>query len=266
MLGLLGAIDPHKHKMNVGAIKIQRDTGVAVITIEEKPAENNPTPLVLSTTGPSEMLVNNSFQSNEDYYTACSIAALLRMLKEPSLAQSHDKVLCSVIFTYKTLGSKGVIYLSLVVPAILQVVKTCDQSYLGNFLTRLASFIEIVGQHIRNYVDSIVEMIKLYWLPDISAELATPLIQVVQTVALATGPEFRVHLKDVMPLILKTLACDGNEKIITRAILEAFCSFGCNLDDFLHLLLPHITGLFDAPNVAPKGLIMIQVYYKNTVQ
>lgn len=35
MLGLLGALDPYKHKMNVGAIKIQEDTGVAVISITE---------------------------------------------------------------------------------------------------------------------------------------------------------------------------------------------------------------------------------------
>ena len=35
VLGLLGALDPYKHKMNVGAIKIQEDTGVAVISITE---------------------------------------------------------------------------------------------------------------------------------------------------------------------------------------------------------------------------------------
>lgn len=35
MLGLLGALDPYKHKMNVGMIKIQEDTGVAVISIAE---------------------------------------------------------------------------------------------------------------------------------------------------------------------------------------------------------------------------------------
>ena len=35
MLGLLGALDPYKHKMNVGMIKIQEDTGVAVISITD---------------------------------------------------------------------------------------------------------------------------------------------------------------------------------------------------------------------------------------
>lgn len=35
MLGLFGALDPYKHKMNVGMIKIQEDTGVAVISIAE---------------------------------------------------------------------------------------------------------------------------------------------------------------------------------------------------------------------------------------
>lgn len=35
VLGLLGALDPYKHKMNVGMIKIQEDTGVAVISTSE---------------------------------------------------------------------------------------------------------------------------------------------------------------------------------------------------------------------------------------
>lgn len=35
VLGLLGALDPYKHKMNVGTIKIQEDTGVAVISITD---------------------------------------------------------------------------------------------------------------------------------------------------------------------------------------------------------------------------------------
>ncbi|KAK7077632.1 hypothetical protein SK128_008818 [Halocaridina rubra] len=35
VLGLLGALDPYKHKMNTGMIKIHEDTGVAVISITE---------------------------------------------------------------------------------------------------------------------------------------------------------------------------------------------------------------------------------------
>lgn len=209
-------------------------------------------PLVLGPRGPSEMLVNQTYASMDEYYAACSVAAMLRMLKEPSLAQYHDNVFLAINFTYKNLGAKGVTFLGLVVPSMLQVVRSCDHNYRSNFLTRLASFIEIVGQHIRNYVEDVVQVVKQYWVPDISPELAPPLILVVQKVAVAMGAEFKVHLKDILPLILKSLMADGKDKSVTKSLLDAFGEFGVNLEEFLHVLLPHITCLFDAPEIPMK--------------
>ena len=69
---------------------------------------------------------------------------------------------------------------------------------------------------------------QLYWVPDVSPELAPPLILVVQKVAVATGAEFKVHLKDIMPLILKSLMADGKEKNITKSVsITPVWSRGC---------------------------------------
>lgn len=40
MLGLLGALDPYKRKVNIGMIKIQQDTGVALICITENKSDD----------------------------------------------------------------------------------------------------------------------------------------------------------------------------------------------------------------------------------
>ena len=57
--------------------------------------------------GTSEMLVNLSYSSLEEFYPACAIAMLLKVIKDPTLSQNHNEVvrvghtgLCWVMFVY----------------------------------------------------------------------------------------------------------------------------------------------------------------------
>lgn len=42
--------------------------------------------------GTSEMLVNLSYSSLEEFYPACAIAMLLKVIKDPTLSQNHNEV------------------------------------------------------------------------------------------------------------------------------------------------------------------------------
>lgn len=51
------------------------------------------TPYIFDTDmGTSEMLVNLSYNSLEDFYPACAVAMLLKVIKDPTLAQHHNEV------------------------------------------------------------------------------------------------------------------------------------------------------------------------------
>jgi len=74
----------------------------------------------------SEMLVNMSAGSLEDFYPAIAIAILMRYIRDPSLSQHHRTVVQAITFIFKSLGSKCIPYLSQVVPAYLHVIRASE--------------------------------------------------------------------------------------------------------------------------------------------
>ncbi|XP_064091213.1 serine/threonine-protein kinase mTOR-like [Macrobrachium nipponense] len=244
VLGLLGALDPYKHKMNVGMIKIQEDTGVAVISITENKSDD-----LAADLGTSEMLVNLNYSSLEEFYPACAIAMLMKVIKDPTLAQHHNEVVRAVTFIFKSLGVKGVPYLAQVIPSLLFVIRTSDANFRDYLFQQLATLIGIVKQHIRNYLDDIIEVLKEFWVTGGKLETTITIITVVESIALAVGSEFKIYLKELIPMILKSCINDSKEKQVTAKLLVAFQKFGATLEEFLHMILPHIVKLFDANDV-----------------
>lgn len=56
---------------------------------------------------------------------------------------------------------KGVGYLAQVVPSLLTVIRTSDPTFRDFLFQQLASLIGIVKQQIRNYLDGIIEVLKV---------------------------------------------------------------------------------------------------------
>lgn len=118
VLGLLGALDPYKHKVNRGEIDYYPEAPVLIPMQVEKVDDINPD------LNSSEMLVNMSSNTLEEYYLAIAISTLMRIIKDPNLAQHHTMVVQAVTFIFKSLGIKCVPYISQVLPSLLYVVKT----------------------------------------------------------------------------------------------------------------------------------------------
>jgi len=85
VLGLLGALDPYKHKMNLGQIDSQIESTALLSMTDSRPISETEW-----TT--SEMLVNMSTASLEEYYPAVAIATLIRIIRDPNLFQHHTMV------------------------------------------------------------------------------------------------------------------------------------------------------------------------------
>lgn len=241
LLGLLGALDPYKHKVNQGLIDFQ--TVSTLIPIKEgSPNENFETNV-------GEMLVNMSPLVLDQFYPAIVVTSLMRMLRDPMLSQHHTSVVHSVTFIFQTLGIECVPYISRVTPSLLYVIRTTDNSNFREFLlTQLAQLISVVKIHIRNYLEDIFNIIKEYWTPD--SPLQPTLIMLVEHITVAIGTEFKVYLRKILPNILRVLKYDtSKDRFLTEKLLLAVQKFENNLDDVLLSVVPAITALFDGRNV-----------------
>ncbi|XP_013189748.2 serine/threonine-protein kinase mTOR [Amyelois transitella] len=239
VLGLLGALDPYKHKISRGLIDGQPDSSLVPVA-DSKAEENN---FDMTT---SEMLVNMSSPVLDEYYPAIVISTLMRILRDPTLQQHHTSVVQAVTVIFQSLGIKCVPYISRVTPSLLYVARATESNSFREFLfTQLAKLIAIVKQHIRNYLDKIFDLIKEFWKP--SSPLQHILILLVEHIAVALGSEFKVYLPQLMPQILRVLAHDtSKDRFVTEKLLVALQKFEDNLDDYMHLVIPAIVKLFDA--------------------
>lgn len=238
VLGLLGALDPYKHKLTRGLINGKPDSSLVPVA-DSKADENN---FDMTT---SEMLVNMSSPVLDEYYPAIVISTLMRILRDPTLQQHHTSVVQAVTFIFESLGIKCVPYISRVTPSLLYAARASDTNFREFLFTQLARLIAIVKQHIRNYLDKIFDLIREFWTPN--SPLQPTLILLVEHIAVALGSEFKVYLPQLMPQILRVLAHDTSKnRMVTEKLLFALQKFEDNLDDYMHLVIPSIVKLFDA--------------------
>ncbi|XP_059048718.1 serine/threonine-protein kinase mTOR-like [Achroia grisella] len=239
VLGLLGALDPYKHKVNQGLIDFQTISTLIPITTKNDHFETNV----------SEMLVNMSPLILDEFYPAIVVTSLVRILRDPLLAQYHTNVVHSVTIIFQSLGIKSVPYISRVTPSLLYVIRNTDNGKFREFLlTQLAQLISVVKIHIRTYLEDIFEIIKEYWKPD--SQLQPTIIMLIEHITVAIGIEFKIYLRKILPNILRVLKYDRTkDRYLTEKMLLTIQKFENNLDDVLLSIVPAITGLFDGRNI-----------------
>ncbi|KAI9108059.1 hypothetical protein K1719_020932 [Acacia pycnantha] len=222
VLGIMGALDPHEHKRNQqrlpgphGEVTCPTsDSGQHMPSMEEFPMLD----------------LWPSFASSEDYHSTVAINSLMRILRDPSLASYHLKVVGSLVFIFKSMGLGCVPYLPKVLPDLFHTVRTCEDS-LKDFITlKLGSLVSIVRQHIRKYLQELLSLISELWASFTHPAPARPslgypvILHLVEQLSLALNDEFETYL----PVILA----------------RQYSMFGGTLDEHMHLLLPALVRLF----------------------
>lgn len=239
VLGLLGALDTFKHKMYLGKIDTQPNATALLSMSDGK--NDSELPQELTT---SEMLVNMSTSTLDEYYPAIAISILMKIMRDPALARHHFMVVQAVTFIFTSLGIKCVPYIPQVIPSLLNVIKTAESSFRDFLFQQLGKLISIVRQHIRNYLDDIFKLVTEFWT--VNTPLQGTLILLVENIAVALGAEFKVYLPLLLPQILRVLCHDtSKERVVTIKLLTALQKFGNNLDEYMHMVLPPIVKLFN---------------------
>ncbi|XP_044490228.1 serine/threonine-protein kinase TOR-like isoform X2 [Mangifera indica] len=241
VLGIMGALDPHVHKRNQqlsgshGEVtRAASDSGQHIPSVDELPMDLWP-----------------SFATSEDYYSTVAINSLMRILRDPSLASCHQKVVGSLMFIFKSMGLGCVPYLPKVLPDLFLTVHTCDD-YLKDYITwNLGTLVSIVRQHIRKYLQELFSLISELWssfsLPATNrTSRGLPVLHLVEQLCLALNDEFRTHLPVILPCCIQVLtdAERCNDYTYVLDILHTLEVFGGTLDEHMHLLLPALIRLF----------------------
>ncbi|KAL7753608.1 phosphatidylinositol kinase- protein kinase tor1 [Sorochytrium milnesiophthora] len=235
LLGILGALDPYKHKI------VQRDSEDGMVGEAPRLDLQDATTILMSGTGGL---------SSDEYYPAVCINALMRILRDPSLSMHHTAVIKAVLYICKTLGLKSVPFLPQIMPPFLAMIKTCPPSILEQYLQELAGLVVVVGPHVRKYLpdifDLICEQCSVQQFP-----LQVNVVALAEALAVALDSEFKAYLPTLLPFLLQIVEHDVSEKRrATSRVLDALNVFGAGLEEYLHLVVPCIMRLVEGPSLS----------------
>ena len=186
-------------------------------------------------------------QTHEDYYPTIVIQSLMRILCDPRLSQHHHMVIKAIMFIFRSLGVRCAPFLPSVIPAFLSEMRTCESSLRETFFQHLCGIVVIVKQHIRNYLDGILDICMEYWH---STALLPHLLALIEELSIALRDEFKPQLPLLIPKLLAMLHSDKSEtKALSTRVLHALRTLGASkgsLDEYLHILVPALIRLCEA--------------------
>ncbi|PMD48474.1 FAT-domain-containing protein [Hyaloscypha variabilis F] len=226
LMGILGALDPYKHQQ-----------------VEEKSPESQ---LRLESTQLTDisLMMTGLTPSNKEYFPTVVVNALLQILKDPSLVQHHALVVESIMTIFRTLGLECVPFLDKVVPAFIAVIRSATSTKLESYFSQLSVLVTIVRQHIRNYLPDIVNVLQEFW--NHSAQLQANILQLVEAISRSLEGEFKIYLAGLLPLMLGVLEKDSTtRRLPSERVLHAFLVFGPSSEEYMHLIIPVIVGVFE---------------------
>ncbi|KAK0489036.1 phosphatidylinositol 3-kinase [Armillaria novae-zelandiae] len=225
VLGILGAVDPYRRKEQGSSVE-DASSETLITAVNQVPINQTPTMVT------------------DDYYQNVVINALLAILKDQSLGTHHHTAIEAVMSIFKTQGLKCASFLPQIIPAFATVTKHSAARLQEFHLQQLTILVGIIKQHIRNYMQIIFNLIKDIWE---NAALQLPIVSLIEALSKALNAEFKPFLPSVLPLVLKVFDGELNDKRTNTQmkIFDAFQTFGANIEEYLHLIIPLIVKSYD---------------------
>jgi tetratricopeptide (TPR) repeat protein len=197
---------------------------------------------------------------DEEFYPTVAIQALMRIFKDPSLANHHGMGMQAIMFIFKSLGLRCVPFLNKVVPHIMFTIRTCGPSNLReSLLKQVATLSGIVREHLRPYVADIFDIVEQFWS---SRHLGT-IFSLILHLASGVSDEFKRFVPRLIRRVLTSLdemqvgdwasesgksnhigALRETERL--RLILSSIRNLRAVLGEYLHVLVPALLKLSDS--------------------
>ncbi|CAH2355370.1 serine/threonine-protein kinase Tor2p [[Candida] railenensis] len=227
LLGILGALDPYKHR------EVEQNS-------KSIPAEQNAPPIDVA------LLMQGMSPSNDEYYSTVAISNLMKILKDPSLSNHHNKVIQAIMYIFQTLGLRCVSFLPQIIPGIINVMYTCQPAILKFYFQQLSGLILIVKQHIRPFLGEIFKVIKEFFDINSQQSIQIIIIALIENISRALEGEFKVYLPEVLSTLLNVFEDDKSPKRESSIyVLRSLVIFGSNIEEYVHIVVPSIVRMFE---------------------
>jgi FKBP12-rapamycin complex-associated protein len=126
-------------------------------------------------------------------------------------------------------------------PAFAAVTRASVPRLQEFHLQQLAILIGIIKQHVRNHAAEVLGLVTELWD---NSTLQAPIVALIEAVGRALAAELKPFLPTILPLLLKVFVFEGelSEKRMNTQmkIFDAFQTFGANIEEYLHLVIPII--------------------------
>ncbi|KAI0040710.1 atypical/PIKK/FRAP protein kinase [Auriscalpium vulgare] len=229
VLGIIGALDPYRRKAKPDEASAPR---------------SSPTPSANAMNS-----THTTSSASDAYYQTVVISALLGILKDQSLISHHHTVIEAIMSIFKTQGLKCVTFLPQIIPAFAAVTRGSPARLQEFHLQQLAILVGIIKQYIRNHMLEISGLITELWE---NASLQLPLVSLIEALGKALDAEFRPFLPTILPLMLRVFDGELSEKRSNTQlkVFDAFLTFGSNIEEYLHLVIPIIVKTYERPDAS----------------
>jgi FKBP12-rapamycin complex-associated protein len=253
VMGTLGALDPYRHSVRPPSLSlVENRLLIPPFSQVVEGISNDAYVEAFNPTDPTHP--SNIGPQHDEYYPTIAFSALLVVLNDPSLSDHHTAVVDAIMYIFRSLRLKVVTFLPQVLPAFLNVMRSCPVGLQEYYFQNLGQLISMVKQHIRNHLGPIMTTIRDFWTSTTNPGLQVIIVDVVQSIALALDAEFKAYLPNLLPLMLQAFDLNLNfneprrQNTLIR-VLHAFGIFGSSLEEYLHLVIPAIVRTFEQPDV-----------------
>jgi FKBP12-rapamycin complex-associated protein len=139
-----------------------------------------------------------------------------------------------------------------IIPAFATVTRNSTARLQEFHLQQMAILVGIIKQHVRNYMPEVFGLVTDLWE---NVALQLPLVTLVEALGTALDAEFRPFLPTILPPLLKVFDGPQIEKNEKRTqtqmkVFDAFLTFGANIEEYLHLVIPVIVKTYEWPEGA----------------
>ena len=187
----------------------------------------------------------STYGPTDDYFQSVVINSLLAILKDQTLSAHHHTVIEAIMSIFKTQGLKCVSFLPQIIPAFTSVTRSANAARIQEFhLQQLAILIGIIKEHVRNHTRQILTLATELWS---NTALQLPIMSLIEALGKALDSEFKPFIPAILPQMLRLFDGDVQEKRYPAQmkVLDAFLTFGANIEEYLHLAIPVIVKSYE---------------------
>lgn len=119
-----------------------------------------------------------------------------------------------------------------------------DHFLQQNYLQQMSLIVQIVGPHIRNYLQEVFELTTELWS---NRSLHLPIVGLIESLATAMAAEFKRFLPTVIPQLLTVFdEPPSQERSQTEIkVFHTMLAFGSAVEQYIHLLLPVLSATIE---------------------